>query len=150
MNKIKNGKYEGWIWESDKLNPHVIDTSSDLETQLQAKGIAFQLNDNDITFDDNKNPFVIEGMLWNAETKTSVSIKYVDGKHIINTHEVKEEDLKGSETASVKMFMTHRIKEFKSLKMLQYWEEKEDEKCLKFKSLQPGRLVFIGFNKEED
>jgi len=139
MEKIENGKYEGWLWKSDSENPCEITKDKDLDSQLEKEGI---------TFDDNKNPFIIEGMLWNEETMTSVSIKYVDGKHIINKHKVDAADLQGSEKATLKEFVPHRLPGNEKIKMLQYWKEEQiDEQFENLLSLQPDKLVFVGFKK---
>jgi len=126
---IDKGNYEGWLWRSDAIKPEVI--SPDKER--------------DFTFDDNENPFVVEGQLWDAATKTSYAIKYVDGKYIITKHLVTDEELNNKENK--KYFIPHRLDGIKSIKMLQYWKEEEDPECENFKVLVPWKLVFVGFQK---
>jgi len=131
MNTIPKGKYEGWLWKSDAREPEII--TPDTEQVF--------------SFDDNKNPFVIEGQLWDAQTRTSYSIRYVDGRHIVKKFDVEESDLDCNEHATKKSFIAHRLGKHQCVNMLQYWKEVPDDLCCGFPMLQPDKLVFVGFGK---
>ena len=60
------GNFEGYLWESDKQAPEVYCGEKLLPSYI---------------FDDETNPFIIEGQLFDALTGLSVSIKYVDGEY---------------------------------------------------------------------
>lgn len=149
MHTIEKAKYEGYLWWSDNKKPIVYYGKDVLSLQ----------------FDDNDNPFIIEGNLWDAESRISIYIRYVDGRHIIRRTCVTKDELRGINDSNldfndksyplvattIKEFIAHRIPSVKKLRFLQYWETSTDYEnmCEGMVALQPSKLVFIGFNKEE-
>ena len=127
--KIEKSKYQGYLWYSDKSEPEVLN-NKDFETEIA----------------DEKNPFIIEGCLFDG--KKSISIKYVDGKYIIKTYDLAQFDADGIEKKE-KVFYSHRM-EGRRLKFNQYWREQEDPLCEGMKVLQPAELVFVGFKDKEE
>ncbi|MBQ9821999.1 MAG: TIGR04423 family type III CRISPR-associated protein [Muribaculaceae bacterium] len=135
METNNQGKYEGYIWWSNQIQPDVI------------HGKEFDLE----RLKDDINPFVVEGQLWDSAVGLSVSIRYVDGKHIINCHQITDEDLNGSPMVTPEEYISH-IKEVNKLCFLRYWKAEENELCEHFETLRPEKLVFVGFkakNKED-
>ena len=63
----------------------------------------------DITLNDQANPFVIEGELYDAEKGQSVSIRFVDGHYIVKEFSVKAVDLKGSDHVTPKVYLAQRM-----------------------------------------
>lgn len=149
MHTIEKAKYEGYLWWSDNKKPIVYYGNDVLSLQ----------------FDDKDNPFIIEGNLWDSESRISIYIKYVDGKHIIRRTSVTKDELNGINDCSlevndiscpliattIKEFIAHRIPSVRKLRFLQYWETVADKEnmCEGMVALQPSKIVFIGFNKEE-
>lgn len=132
METIKINKCEGYLWWSDQQMPEVY--------QDEAK---------DICLDETKNPFVVEGQLYDKETKESYSIKYVDGKYLINKYEVKDHDFSNPDN-EIKCFLSNRIdNDDHWLRFLRYWEEKKDENCMGMPVLTLTKNVFIGFKEKE-
>lgn len=125
--KISNSKYTGYIWYSDQNKPKL-----------------FNNEDPNIDIEDNINPFIIEGQLFDG-TK-SISIKYVDGKYCVKEYILS--DMKGEVKDLI--FYANRMGEKRQLKFKQYWREDdendEDALCENMKVLQPKELVFVGFN----
>ena len=143
MKVIKGARYEGYLWYSDESMPRVF---------LGDKILA------DMNFNENSNPFVVEGNLWNSESSESVMIRYVDGEYYIRRTRVSNEELKGIDyktiessvnavATSVKEYLPHRIKGVKALRFLQYWQGESDPMCEGMVSLCPSKLVFVGFKK---
>ena len=97
----------------------------------------------------NKNPFIVEAQLYDANTMLSYSIKYVDGEYWILEHQVASTDFNRTDV-EIKDFYAHRIKGHKRLQFLQYWIEDKDPLCENMQVLQPAELVFVGFNDKED
>lgn len=124
--KIEKSKYQGYLWYSDKKEPQVLNNE------------VFELE-----IADSSNPFVIEGQLFDG--KKSISIKYVDGKYIVNTYDLDALDGVMQE----QKFYSHRM-DGKQLKFRQIWKEQPDELCEGMQVLQPAELIFVGFNNEED
>lgn len=129
--KIEKSIYEGYLWYSDKPEPKVY-IKKELELEISEK----------------TNPFIIEGQLFDGTN--SISIKYVDGKYIVNRYEVKEADF-NDVNIELKEFLPNRMKDIEKLRFLQYWkpQEEKDELCEKMEVLQPAELVFIGFKVKE-
>lgn len=131
METIKINKSEGYLWWSDQQKPRV-----------------YQDELIDICLDEAKNPFVVEGQLYDEENKESYSIKYVDGKYHINKYKVNESDLINQDN-EVKSYLSNRMDD-RWLKFLRYWEEKEDENCMGMPVLTLTNNVFIGFDERKE
>lgn len=134
MKHTIKGNYEGYLWWSDATKPDILEPDKASE----------------IVLDDNANPFVIEGELYDAGKGESVSIRFVDGRYIIKSFQVKPDDLNGSDKATVKTYLAQRMPGIEKLKYLQYWEKVSDPLCEGMETLQPSDLVFVGFKKKED
>lgn len=146
MKQIKAAKYKGYLWYSNEKEPKVFDGSEMVP---------------EMNLDEKKNPFVIEGNLWDADNMTSIMIRYVDGEYIVRPTQVTEEELKGISSSQAygseshiattrKDYLVHRIGGVKCLRFLQYWQAEPDDMCEKMCVLRPSKLVFIGFDKNEE
>lgn len=131
MKTIKIKNCEGYLWWSDQQEPKIYD------------GDAI-----DISLDETKNPFVVEGQIYDKEEKKSYSIKYVDGQYLINIYKVEAGDLTNKDNEP-KNFLSNRMGD-RWLKFLRYWEEKNDENCMNMKVLTFTKNVFIGFKEKEE
>jgi CRISPR type III-associated protein (TIGR04423 family) len=124
---ISKAKYEGYIWLSDQTTPQVFDGNSEQS----------------LTLTDGENPFVVEGQLWDAAEKRSISIRNVDGRYIVVSTDVTDEQLK----EPVVTYIPHRIQDVKGLKFLRIWKEQADPLCEGMSTLQLQSTVFVGFEK---
>ena len=127
---MNNKLYDGYLWYSDQKTPEVFEQKAWDESML----------------DENVNPFVIEGQLYDSENLVSYSIKYVDGKYIIKKHQLKSTDFNNVDIYILD-FKAHRMGEGRVLQFLQYYREEEDSLCAGMKVLQPKEKVFVGFKK---
>lgn len=126
---IPQGKYSGYIWDSNKKQPLVLN-------QVMSDKLEFSASD---------NPFVVESQLYDVEKKISYSFKYVDGKYLFMKYEM--DHLIGS-------FVTKQyIASFNNapglLVFRQYWREELDEQC-SMNTLRPKEFIFVGFKEEEN
>jgi CRISPR type III-associated protein (TIGR04423 family) len=126
VTEIKKSNYQGYLWYSDKKTPESF-SNKECGGELDAE----------------KNPFIIEGQLYDSENRISYSIKYVDGEYFINEYKVEEADLKDNDNKV--SYKAHRMGKGVVLEFLQYFREVEDELCEGMKVLQPAEKVFIGF-----
>ena len=127
--------YEGYLWMSNEQHPEVFHPESQVDSTLFTK----------------KNPFVVEGYLFNKQTGLSLSIKYIDGQYHIYSNIVKKSDLNSKDVDSV-CYLTQR-KDIPGriwAVFLRYWNEKADSSCLGMNVLEVEKEVFIGFKKEEE
>ncbi len=131
METIKINKCEGYLWLSDQQQP----------TVYQDKSI-------DICLDETKNPFVVEGQLYDKEEKKSYSIKFVDGQYLINIYKVGERDFTNPNNM-IKSYLSNRMDD-RWLKFLSVWEEIEDENCMGMPVLTLTKHVFIGFDERKE
>lgn len=125
--KIEKSRYEGYIWFSDQKEPKVFNNE---EFELEIA--------------DDKNPFIIEGQLFDSTNNKSVSIKYVDGEYIVKPYDVQE-----NERDNAQEYLSNRMDDRKLL-FVQRWEEQPDDLCEGMQVLQPAELVFVGFNNKEE
>lgn len=131
METIKINKCEGYLWLSDQQKPKV-----------------YQNELIDICLDEAKNPFVVEGQLYDEENKESYSIKYVDGQYLVNIYKVDESDFTNPDN-QIKSYLSNRMDD-RWLKFLSYWEEKKDKNCMSMPVLTLTKNVFIGFDKRKE
>lgn len=134
MTEQIKGKFEGYLWQSDKAAPDVFSPATEQE----------------ITLDDSVNPFIIEGELYDASSGLSVSIRFVDGHYIIKKTTVKPSDIKDSDNTTVKEYLAQRMPGISKLRYVQKWNSVKDPFCEGMETLQPGDLVFVGFTTKED
>lgn len=139
MNNIKNIdfslSYEGYLWMSDENHPRVFGPDSKVNSHLF----------------DTKNPFVVEGYLFNKQTGISISIKYIDGRYYIYNNIVVAFDLNSKDIDSV-YYLTQRMNttDKQWAIFLRYWKEKADSSCLGMNVLEVEKEVFIGFKSKEE
>ena len=127
--KINKSKYEGYLWYSDNNEPDDYHNEDFPE----------------LIIDDNENPFIMEGQLFDCVNQVSIRIKYIDGKY--DFKEIKLTELENM-TFEEYAYCAHRMGDVK-LKFRQYWKEEPDALCEGMPVLQPAELVFVGFYKKE-
>lgn len=137
--------WEGYIWMSNSQNPLVnehIPRTIDLNPDV--------------------NPFIVEGELFDNSSKTSYSIKYIDGEYhvyyepVIDEKWLKLKNQEETEYDDVEFvvrrtdYLSNRM-DGKWLKFLRFWEptEEGDENCEGMKPLIITKNVFIGFKNVE-
>ena len=148
------GKFEGYLWESDKQEPQIYIGDNLLTNK---------------TFNSDENPFCIEGLLFDKTTGHSVSIKYVDGEYKIKKYSFKT-DADGNihfyvfkeneKKECVWQEVTCEVKEryykgsskLKGLNLHFYelWEEEGDKNCCDMKVLKATKVIFAGFDGQDD
>lgn len=132
IKEIKAGTYVGYIWKSDTNKPEVYCND------------AIQ----DIKLNDEENPFIIEGQLYDKEKCVSYSIKYIDGKYIAKKFsDLEDEELGMNIPIS---YYANRMDNVEKLMFRQYWEAEQDDLCEGMEVLKPTSMVFVGFEKKED
>ncbi len=145
-----NGKFEGYLWESDKQAPTIYNGEKLLE---------------DKSFDGEENPFIIEGLLFDKSTGHSVCIKYVDGEYLIKEYYMEtsnegntfyilkkdenDEDIKCKVNCEVveQHYKGNSKLKGNNLHFYELWEEKSDLLCCKMKVLEATKVIFAGFSK---
>lgn len=131
INKIPEAIYQGYFWMSDKDKP----------TTLSNKNFSNQL-------DASLNPFIIEAQLYNEATRTSISVKYVDGQYIANSYQLPENVNTDEYTEQV--YTAHRLEGVTRLLFYRHWVAENDELCEGMKVLKPKELIFAGFAGKEE
>lgn len=122
------GTFEGYLWWSDRQYPEVY-TKEKTKTDLE--------------LNKDKNPFIIEGQLYDSQKGYSVSIKYVDGKYIVNEYDMQKDfvgEVVDHSYCGNKMEGHNLL--FKTL-----WEPEEDPLCCGMKVLRATKVAFVGFEK---
>lgn len=127
MEPIK-GNFEGYLWWSDRQYPEV-------HTKEKPK--------TDLELNEDENPFIIEGQLYDSQKEYSISIKFVDGKYIVNEYDVKN-DFVGE---VVEHTYRGNKMEGKNLIFKELWESVEDSLCCGMKVLRATKVAFVGFGK---
>lgn len=124
VDKIEKSKYTGYIWYSDVKEPEV-----------------FHETGKEFSFNNNQNPFVVEGWLTNGNK--SFHVQHVDGKHNIYEYDLNElKDVEHKEHEFIPSF-----KECKMLVFNQYWRPETDKLCEDMQVLVPAEFVFVGLIK---
>lgn len=124
---IEKKKYQGYLWYSNEQKPQIIDGQSVWGIQI----------------DEATNPFIIEGLLWDEESQTSVSIKFIDG------HYYKKETVLGGEYDLIG-FIPRRMSKVEKLLFARCWKTIKDELCEGFKTKKLDSVIFKGFKMKEE
>lgn len=120
--KIEKSLYTGYLWYSDENEPKILNNE-------EVKS----------SFDDDENPFIVEG--WLTDRKTSYFVQFIDGKHEIFKYDL--DKLAGLENEKKEF-----IPSFKGVDKLifrQYWRPVQDNLCENMQVLVPAEFVFVGF-----
>ncbi len=126
LNEIPSFEFEGYIWMSDEQNPIVLKNE---------------------TFDFSsikENPFIVEGLLFDKETNTSIHIAH-DGTYQIVEYNLNELSKKGE--LINKEYLPHRLSGVEKVSFKQVWMDEKDENCEDFPVLTLKAIVFCGFKK---
>lgn len=139
-NKIEAANYQGYYWMSDETSPTLLSKDKEFYDELNPKN----------------NPFIIEALLYNEQDKVSYSIKYVDGRYIVNKWENVSRDCANKNDYTLISYYSNRLEENlgnRKLYFLQHWVEVNDPACAGdmddedsgMTVLQPKELIFVGF-----
>lgn len=143
MTTIESAKYQGYLWYSDQRQPEVyLGNASVVE----------------FTLDESKNPFIVEGNLYDAERQLSISIKFADGKYIVTKYDLGR--IAADESVSEECHLTSsRIQETvdtdnaEKCEISVYkriWKAAPDTLNGGRMVLKPFGLAFAGFRKNEN
>jgi len=127
----KDVEFEGYYWLD---NTHI--------------PVVFKDKMVDLSKYETASPFIQEAFF--TDKVTSYSVKHFDGLgHVVTS--IKIDEIKEN---SVHSYLANPaiIREDNSiynLAFIQEWAEEKDELCENLMVLKPGRIAFIGFNKED-
>jgi len=127
LNDIPSVSYEGYVWMSDETEPKVLMGES---------------------FDFSKittNPFVVEALLFDNTTNSSIHITH-DGSYFITVYDLNKLNTEDTKFEP-KEYLPHRLKGVEKVCFKQLWKEEKDENCLNFPVLTLKATVFCGFKK---
>ncbi len=126
LTDIQDLDFEGYIWRSDSKEPKV----------LRAEKYAFSKVE--------LNPFIVEGLLYNESSKTSIHIQHT------GDYQIFEYDLKNlSQIGQLEevSFLPHRLSGLEKVNFKQLWVSEPDENCEGMEVLKMKALIFCGFKK---
>jgi len=124
---IEKRKYEGYLWYSNEQQPQVLYGQSEWG----------------IDINNATNPFIIEGQLWDEESRTSVSIKYIDGNYY------KSETVLQGDYDLVE-YIPRRMPKVEKLLFARCWKTVDDELCEGFNTTKLENVLFIGLKMKEE
>lgn len=130
IDKIPEAVYQGYYWMSNEDKPET----------LNNKNFSNQL-------DASINPFIIEAQLYDDATRTSISVKYVDGEYIANSYQLPERIKQEEYTEQI--YTAHRLEDVSHLRFYRHWVAEVDELCEGMEVLKPKELIFAGFVGKE-
>ncbi len=124
-------RYDGYVWMSGATAPLVLEGDA-------LPGC----------FDEGRNPFVAEAMLWDSEARLSYSVRHVGNETLCFRYEVADADFANGEVEEV-VYASHRMDD-RCLCFLEYWEPSRDDDDDFPKGMQPLEMtkrVFVGFKQ---
>lgn len=131
--KIEKSNYEGYVWYSDQKNPGIIQGEWEIDIP------------------DSRNPFIIEGHLYDRQNNVSIRIQYVDGHYLLHKKHIEELDFNSINVDRIDFQPSKMPNKITALQFLRYWKEgPADPLCENMTALQPDELVFVGFKMKED
>lgn len=133
---IPEGKYEGYLWKSDRTGDRVDIFTGDISMPL-------------LNLDENDNPFIVEGCLYDINNRISYIIKYVNGKYRVRK-DILADLSREKKEGKVIVYKEHQyVAAFDNapgyLCFREYWRAEKDIQCMGFETLLPSELVFVGF-----
>lgn len=133
---IPGGVITGYLWLSDR-RPDEVEVYDNVYRE-------------EVVLDASKNPFVVEGQLYDSSRNKSYSIKYADGLFRLTEYDMDE--FAGEEECKIntRCYIASFDKAPGRLVFKQYWKEREDELCENMKVLCPADFVFVGFEKKNE
>lgn len=132
---VPAGKYEGYIWMSNKPEPEVVHTDTVHEA---------------VELTEGENPFIIEAQLLDRSAQKSYSIRFADGKYVSLCYDLKKlHEMEDVEVTHHK-YVANRMGDENWIHFLEYWHPQPDPNCAKMKVLQPVEFVFTGFNDKTE
>jgi CRISPR type III-associated protein (TIGR04423 family) len=124
IDNIPAGRYQGYIWMSDKPQPDVIDGPFDGMDLTPA------------------NPFIIEAKLFEPDKGLSYSVQFIDGSYV-----AKEWDVNALPEGELQSFLPAFDGAPGNLLFFTAWREVKDPLCENMGVLEPCENVFVGFKK---
>lgn len=130
IGELKDREFDGYYWLSNEKKPRV-------------------LNGEDTTpvwdcFKEDINPFIVEAMLVDKKANKSYTIRNVDGKTLVYEYDLP----KGEDATHTKMsFIANRMGTAGKLVFFQEWVKHKDRMCEGMEVMEPGALIFAGFEK---
>ncbi len=125
--KIEKRKYQGYIWYSNANEPELLLGNEEWECEL----------------DEQANPFIVEGQLWDEDSRTSKSIKYVDDQYIVKSYQLEN-------AYDLVEFMPHKMPGVSRLLFARCWKPTIDKNCCDLETQVLDRIIFKGFKMQED
>ena len=126
LTDIPSLDFEGYIWLSDSKEPKV----------LRSEKYDFSSVE--------QNPFIVEGLLYNESSKTSIHIQHA-GEYQIFEYDLRTLSQIGQlEEVS---FLPHRLAGVEKVNFKQVWIPESDENCIGMEVLKMKLLVFCGFKR---
>lgn len=136
IHHIEKAIYQGYMWKSDERAPMIYDR------------VEFEFD-----LVDGENPFTVEGQLYNEDKDLSISVKFIDGKYVINIYDGKKRLFLESDMSAAfeegeleqyvpncKMNLSDKALYFKRL-----WKVEKDGVNYGWETLCPSALIFKGF-----
>lgn len=122
--------YDGYLWWSNADKPLVYKNES-----------------LPVWPEEGSNPFIIEGQLFDKQTRKSFSIRFIDGSYCIHCADLNE--FKSIEYIE-KEYLPNRMEGISKLCFREYWRPEEDDLCEGMEVLKPAELIFVGFKNREE
>lgn len=136
LEEIQKLEYIGYIWMSDLQEPKLVNNNKAFDFS------EFNINTSII------NPFIIEGNLFAANEKISVSIKHFNGNYFIfEVNLSKIDNIPENQFTGYEYLAHNALSNIKTLKFKQYWIEDNDPLCENMPVLIPAWRAFVGFEK---
>ena len=120
---LNSRNYQGYYWMSDSKKPVPVDGGFD-------------------PILEEKNPFIIEGMLWDNDNNISVMIMH-NGDYKIYEYDMNVLDRTDNILLEI-VYKAHRFEEFNKIKFKQLWIPEEDVLCENMKVLKMKANIFCG------
>jgi CRISPR type III-associated protein (TIGR04423 family) len=129
--EIPKGKYQGYLWYSDKSEPNIVDGSNELKEPMNLEKVS--------------NPFIVEGYLYDEANQKSYSIKMVDGKYHAYCSEVPKEKEGADYKVENVTYLPNRMPSKGGLVFKRIWRPKVDALCEGMSVWVPQEELFVGF-----
>lgn len=127
---IPEGNYEGYYWVSDAPKPMKIQAGDSLASLKSVQ----------------KNPFIIEALLYDRQTQLSIHIQHT-GRQQITCYDWKQfnESNLASDYSDQVTYVSQKIDGIEGVQFSRIWKKEPDALCANREVLKMHALVFSGF-----
>ncbi len=133
LSEIPELQYQGYYWISSSKGPKKFDSIEKIKTYEK--------------YGRPTNPFILEGNFFCSTSQTSISVRHVDNRYLVNKFNLLELD---DEQKVEKQYLAQKDLSSELILFTEIWLAQRDENCENMEVLTKKAIVFTGFREMQN